>query len=63
MNKIKIILPLIFLFACSPRDIAVIDEVIEGEAKIVENALNEEFSVSQPVAPTPPRPSVNVKKF
>ena len=63
MNTVKIILPLIFLFACSPRDIAILDDVIEGEAKVAQTALNEIFEVQQPLPPPPPRPAVKVKKF
>ena len=46
---------IILLSGCSPKDIAIADEVIEGEVQIIERAINEEFAL-------PSRPSVTLKK-
>jgi hypothetical protein len=42
------IIAFLFLGACSPRDIKMIDDVIEGEAHVIEEIINDEAGCPSP---------------
>lgn len=45
------IIAFLFLGGCSPQTVKVIDDVIEGEAHVIENIINDEAGVPAPVKP------------
>lgn len=54
----------LIMLACSPKTVRAIDDIIEGEAKVIEQVVNDE--IGQPAAMTKPvsKPVVvQIKKF